>query len=175
MTASLRLVSFSIHRLPVFVLHVQFRTSVTLISSAKNDVGKRLNFRSRLAVAVRISPQVETFRFGSFPGRFKRLQSGLERKQMLDNQQTDHFIQLSASRNPVTYYQFARASIHSVTSRKRLHTWEVQRRYQARQFLDLPNLLIYLRIQNGESFGRCSASVLLLAGWQFSWHGHSAR
>ena len=131
MTVSLRLVSFSIHRLHVCVLHVQFRTSVTLISAAKNDVGKRLNFRSRLAVAVRISPQVETFRFGTFPGRFRRLQSGLERKQMLDNQQTDHFIQLSASGNPVSYYQFVRASFHSVTSRKRLLSWEVQGRYQS--------------------------------------------
>ena len=65
MTASLRLVSFSIRRLHVCGLHVQFRTSVTLISAAKNDVGKRLNFHSRPAFAACISPQVETFFFGT--------------------------------------------------------------------------------------------------------------
>src|SRR5580700_10638022 len=122
MTVSLHPASFSVRSVARVQTVSAFCTSITLVSAAKNDVGKRLNFCSGPTVTVCVSPQVQTFRFGTAVGRFKGLQSGLERKQVLDNEQTDHFIQLLASRNPVTNYQFFRAWFHGVTSRKRLQT-----------------------------------------------------
>src|ERR1700680_1040371 len=47
--------------------------------------------------------------------------------------------------------------------------------YQSDSFQIGRNLLIYLRIQNSESFVRCSASVPLPVGWQCSWHGNSSK
>jgi len=47
--------------------------------------------------------------------------------------------------------------------------------YQSDSFKIGRNLLIYLRIQDSESFVRCSASVPLPVVWQFSWHGNSAK
>jgi|HubBroStandDraft_4_1064222.scaffolds.fasta_scaffold332468_1 hypothetical protein len=122
MTASFHLVSFSIRWAARMQTVSAFRASIALVSAAKNDVGKRLNFSSRPRVAICISPQVQTFRFGTALGRFKGLQSGLEWKLVLGNQQADHFTQFLSSRNPVACYQFLPAWFHGVTSRKRLQT-----------------------------------------------------
>jgi hypothetical protein len=122
MTVSLHTASFSVRSVAGMQTVSAFCTSITLVSAAKNDVGKRLNFCSRPTVAFGISPQVQTFPFGTAPGRFKGLQSGLEWKLVLGNQKTDDFTQLLPSGNPVTCYQFLRAWFHGVTSRKRLQT-----------------------------------------------------
>jgi hypothetical protein len=54
-------------------------TSVKLVSTAKNDVSKGLNFRFRAMVAVRIGPQLQLLRLAAALG-FEGLQSGLEWK-----------------------------------------------------------------------------------------------
>jgi hypothetical protein len=120
MGVSLHPASFSVRSIARMQTVPAFCTSITLVSAAKNDVGERLNFCSRPTVALCISPQVQTFPFGTALGGFKGLQSGLEWELVLGNQQTDHFTQLLSGRNPVIYYQFLRAWFHGVTSRKLL-------------------------------------------------------
>jgi len=85
MTVSLHPASFSVRSVARMQTASAFCNSITLVSAAKNDVGKRLNFCSRPTVASCISPQVQTFPFGTALGRFNGLQSGLEWKLVLGN------------------------------------------------------------------------------------------